>query len=316
MRATRHASRAALLCVALSLAGPPTARATYDPAGPYPALAGATARAAAYDPAGVYIDYGVGGGSDGSRFKSGLQNGFVLDKRGIPKVRYSFGTYYNPAVVARYGLAIIGAYLSTDRYHTARDLGRVRAIAEWLVTNQDRRGRWLFAFNLELRAIGTRVNAPWVSGMAQGVAMSFLTRAFRVTGDARYLTAAARALAPFARSTRRGGVVADLAGEPWYEEYPSVVPSHVLNGFMFSLIGLYDECRWQPRACTLFNVGMRSLRLRIGRFDRGRGSYYYPGRIPVGRDYQSLHVSLLTALTSVRRVPLLERVRRRWAAAL
>lgn len=312
MRAMRQAIRTAVLALTLSVAGPAAARAAYDPAGPYPDLAGAAARTAAYDPASVYVDYG----SSGSSFKSRLQNGLVLDARGIPKVRYRFGTYYNPTVVARYGLAVVSAYISSDRFQTARNLERVRAIAEWLVANQDRRGRWLFGFNLELRAIGTRVNAPWVSAMAQGVAMSFLTRAYRVTRDARYLAAAARALAPFARSTRSGGVVADFAGRPWYEEYPSVVPSHVLNGFMFSLVGLYDECRWQRRACGLFNVGMHSLRLRIARFDRGRGSYYYPGRIPVGRDYHRLHVSLLTALTSVRRVPSLNRVRRRWAAAL
>jgi hypothetical protein len=316
MNATRQAIRAAVLGLALLLAGPHAAGAAYDPAGPYPDLAGPTARAAAYDPAGVYIDYGTGGGSNGSRFKSRLQSGFVLDARGIPKVRYRFGTFYNPTVVARYGLALVSAYVATDRYRTPAHLERVRTIAEWLVANQDRRGRWLFRFNLELRAIRTRVNAPWVSAMAQGVGMSFLTRAFRVTRDARYLRTAERALDPFARSTRRGGVVADFAGRPWYEEYPSVTASHVLNGFMFSLIGLYDECRWERRACALFNAGMRSLRLRIARFDRGRGSFYYPGRIPVGRDYQSLHVSLLTALTSVRRVPALDAVRRRWAAAL
>jgi hypothetical protein len=231
-------------------------------------------------------------------------------------VRYRFGVFYNPAVVARYGLAIASSYMAEPRFHTERDLQRVRTIANWLVRNQGRGGRWLFRFNLALPAVGTRVNAPWVSAMAQGMAMSLLTRAYQLTGDLIYLRVAELALAPFARDTRRGGVVASFGGRPWYEEYPSVRPTHVLNGFMFALIGLYDECRWVPRACRLFDAGMRSLRLRIRYFDRPGGSYYYPRAIPVGRDYHRLHVALLTALTSVRRVPSLNAVRRRWASLL
>src|SRR5207244_9870218 len=124
---------------------------------------------------GTYIDYGIGSGS--SRFQSRLQLGLVLDREGVPKVRYRFGTFYNPAVVARQGLAIASAYIADPRFHTHRDLQRVRTIANWLVRNQDRDGRWLYRFGLALPAVGTRVNAPWVSAMAQGLAISLLTRA-------------------------------------------------------------------------------------------------------------------------------------------
>ena len=305
----------AAAAVVLACACAPAAEAArYDPAGPYPALEGSTARAARYERSGTYVDYGIDSGS--SRFKGRFPNNFVLDREGVPRVRYRFGTFYNPAVVARYGLAIASAYIADPRFHTERDLQRVRTIANWLVRNQDSSGRWLFRFALTLPSMRTRVNAPWVSAMAQGMAMSLLTRAYRLTGDTRYLTAAERALAPFARETRHGGVVTSFAGRPWYEEYPSVRPTHVLNGFMFALIGLYDECSWVPRACRLLDVGMRSLRLRIRYFDRPGGSFYYPQAIPVGRDYHRLHVALLTALTSVRRVPALDAVRRRWASEL
>jgi heparosan-N-sulfate-glucuronate 5-epimerase len=303
------------VAIVLACACAPAAEgARYDPAGRYPEPEGSSARAAGYERAGTYVDYGSGSG--GSRFKSRLQSGLVLDAEGVPRVRYSFGTFYNPAVVARYGLAIASAYIADPRFHTERDLQRVRTIANWLVRNQDSSGRWLFRFGLALPAVRTRVNAPWVSAMAQGLAMSLLTRAHLLTGDPVYLAVAERALAPFARDTRRGGVVASLAGRPWYEEYPSVRPTHVLNGFMFALIGLYDECRWAPRACRLFDVGMRSLRLRIRFFDRPGGSFPDPGAVPAGRDYHRLHVALLTALTSVRRVPALNAVRRRWASRL
>jgi heparosan-N-sulfate-glucuronate 5-epimerase len=305
----------AAAAVALACGCAPAANAAhYDPTGPYPALDDPTARTAGYQREGTYVDYGIGPG--GGRFKSGLQIGLVLDREGIPKVRYRFGTFYNPAIVARQGLAVASAYIADHRFHTGRQLQRVRTIANWLVRNQDGGGRWLFRFGLSLPAVRTRVNAPWVSAMAQGMAMSLLTRAHRLTGDPIYLAAAERALAPFARDTRRGGVVADFRGRPWYEEYPSVRPTHVLNGFMFALLGLYDECRWVPQACRLFDTGMRSLHLRIRYFDRPRGSFYYPGAIPAGRAYHRLHVALLTALTSVRRVPALDAIRRRWASRL
>lgn len=268
----------------------------------------ATARSAAYDRAGPYVLGSTGLGT------SQLLRGYAFDSRGVPKVRYAFGVHYNPTVIAQYGLSAASRYLAAVGSHDPRDLDRLRRMSDWLVANQDGGGRWLYRFDFSTPSAG-RLRAPWVSAIAQGTAISLLTRAYRITFDRRYLDAAARALGPFARSPARGGVVAGFAGRPWYEEYPSTTPTHVLNGFMFALIGLYDECRFSERACALFATGARSLRARIARFDRRGGSYFAANRVAASPFYHRLHIRLLTAIADVYPSRPLSAMRARWAAA-
>src|SRR5260370_9661573 len=84
--------------------------------------------------------------------------------------------------------------------------------------------------------------------MAQGVAISVLTRAYRITEDSDYLQSATRALLPFTKNVDDGGVRRGFslasgtsAAGNFYEEYPTrSYSAFTLNGFMFALIGLYD----------------------------------------------------------------------------
>ncbi len=75
-----------------------------------------------------------------------------------------------------------------------------------------------------------------------------LVRAYHETGDHQYLESAIRGLQPFTRSVHGDsdkpcGVRTFFLGNrkfPWYEEYPVVPSIFVLNGFIFSLVGLFD----------------------------------------------------------------------------
>lgn len=77
-----------------------------------------------------------------------------------------------------------------------------------------------------------------------------MIRAANHTRDRRFLEAANRALGPFTRLVKSDtsdsnncGVRAhflDQSSLPWFEEYPVIPSVFVLNGFIFSLIGLYD----------------------------------------------------------------------------
>ncbi|PIO56549.1 D-glucuronyl C5-epimerase, partial [Teladorsagia circumcincta] len=93
------------------------------------------------------------------------------------------------------------------------------------------------------RAIAERrlvLDAGWYSAMAQGHALSLLTRAYAATKNASYLVVASKALDLFEKDASAGGVRNKLFGNDWYEEYPTSPGSYVLNGFIYSLIGLYD----------------------------------------------------------------------------
>lgn len=81
-----------------------------------------------------------------------------------------------------------------------------------------------------------------LSAMGQGQAISLLSRAFYHSGGNEvYLNTAYAALKPFKVLSKNGGVLSEFMNlYPWYEEYPTVPPIFILNGFMYSLIGLYD----------------------------------------------------------------------------
>ena len=79
------------------------------------------------------------------------------------------------------------------------------------------------------------------TAIAQGVGMSFLERAYRMTGSVKYRDAALRALIPLETKPIRS----DIRDSVFFEEYPAE-QNHVLNGFMFTLIGLHDLASIAP----------------------------------------------------------------------
>jgi hypothetical protein len=225
----------------------------------------------------------------------------------LPVAVYPFGRYYTPVTIAQYGLQAAANYVvSGRRVHRADAL----LAANWLVRHQRASGGWLYRFPFTVSGFPP-LERGWVSAMAQGQAMSLLWRAYRLRPLAAYRRAALRARRPFEHPIAAGGVVSDFDGVPWYEEYPTQPPSHVLNGYGFSLLGLYDIAPWSGRAAKLFRVGVASLRARVGVFDRAGGSYYLPG-LPASRYYNKVHVDLLTAIDSVRPSPRLRRYRNLW----
>jgi len=256
-------------------------------------LVAATPAAAAYDRDGPYLDYSTM---------------YALGVHGeLPRAQYPFGTFYTPVTVAQYGLQAASNEIATGR---RADRADALLAADWLVRRQRAGGGWRYPFAFTIAGFAP-LRAGWVSAMAQGQAMSLLWRAYRLRPKAAYRRAAVRALRPFLRPVRGGGVVADFDGVPWYEEYPTTPGSYVLNGYLFSLLGLYDVSPWSATARRLFARGVASLRARIGRFDRPGGSYYLPGA-PASGYYNRVHVDLLGAIDYLRPSPRLQRYRARW----
>ena len=253
-----------------------------------------------YEPASYYVDPL----SDRSNIQP---PGIVLGPNGIPLVQYpGIGYHDNPVTAAQYGLWAYGMYLGD---HDAAHRGIVLHVADWLVTNQ-RRGRWFYDFDFYIHDL--TLAKPWSSAMAQGQAMSLLSRAYRLTGEQRYRLSALRALPPLSVAVTEGGLRRCFFGDcarPFFEEYPTTPPSYVLNGFMFTLIGLYDLASIAPksRALSMYAAGRRTLNAALPKYDFGGVATYdlshktVPGRKPepASPDYQAIHVYLLRALDSL-----------------
>ena len=110
--------------------------------------------------------------------------------------------------------------------------------------------------------------------MAQGHGISMMVRAANSLNDPSFWVSAGKALEPFKKRPKDKGV-RNLVFDKyvWYEEYPFEDGLFVLNGFIYSLIGLYDlaESENAPptlkfEATTLFEEGLLSLKVRLARF--------------------------------------------------
>ena len=247
----------------------------------------------------------------------------TLSENGLPVVKYPVVGYRtNPVTIEQYGLWAYGEYVRT---HSPKMRATVLLASDWLVANQ-RDGRWWYAF--DFNHDGWSLKAPWSSAMAQGQAMSLLERAFRLTGKRSYLRTAIRAVKPVETSVAKGGLERCFFGNcglPFYEEYPSDPPSYVLNGFMFTLVGLYDLASVAPgsSAGADFEHGMKTLRTILPRYDYGGIPSYALSQVTIKGQavdpapaYHPVVVYLLNALNSVRPSPILRTYAKRWAATI
>ncbi|VDK45502.1 unnamed protein product [Taenia asiatica] len=191
---------------------------------------------------------------------------------------------------------------------------RLMAAAEWLMENQAQDGSW----RVPAKHAFTRdvyLKPGWCSAMGQGQGISLLVRVSQLTGEKDLLTAAYRALAPFSRSVHLSrspdeacGVRANFLGQstlPWYEEYPAVPSVFVLNGFIFSLIGLYDLSKVASvngsndaaitKASQLLEEGIGTLARVLPLYDSGTGSFYDLRHLSLAHAFRlSPHIERLT----------------------
>ena len=210
-------------------------------------------------------------------FESKANYSAYLDDAGIPMLNYhgTVGLHYNPIAIAQYGL---GNY---NRYHeTSDDQSYKKFIraANWLVENLELNAHgiyvWNHYFDWEYR---DTLKSPWYSALSQGQGISCLLRANQLTGEARYMVAAEKALGSFLVETDRGGVIfRDSEGDLWLEEAIVDPPTHILNGFLWAIWGLYDYYLHTKdiRAKKVYDQGVKTLVKNLSGYDTGFWSLY------------------------------------------
>ena len=160
---------------------------------------------------------------------------------------------------------------------------------------------------------------PWCSALTQSQAASVFVRAHLSTGDARYADLAHGAVRPLL-SERPSDLVSQTAAGPILEEAPGTPASHILNGWIAGLWGLWDVHvgLGDARAGEVFAAGLKSLRAHLHAYDTGWWSRYslYPHALedlakPI---YHRYHVDQLTALHRLTGYEDLEEVALRWAS--
>jgi hypothetical protein len=140
---------------------------------------------------------------------------------------------------------------------------------------------------------------PWISGLAQGTAIQALTRGSQLLGDPKYVEFARGALGAFEKPPPLGVRAPSTSGAGrHYLIYSFSTGLRVLNGFLQSLVGLYDfaDATKDPRAERLFKTGDRAARREIPRYDTGAWSLYASGGSESDLGYHRLVRDFLQSL--------------------
>jgi heparosan-N-sulfate-glucuronate 5-epimerase len=204
---------------------------------------------------------------------------------------------------AQWGLGAFERYLDGEGEEWLR---AARQAAQHLVDIQERGGArdggWIHRVPMPHTF---RLDPPWLSAMAQGEGASLLTRLHLETGEDRFAEAALRALKTMDLPVAAGGTMAELDGQPFLEEYPTEIPSCVLNGAIFAIWGYYDAGHGldDADAKASFERTTTALAELISRFDTGYWSRYdlypHPTRNVATPAYHLLHIRQLTALNDL-----------------
>lgn len=204
----------------------------------------------------------------------------------VPKYYVDTGEeIYFPIGIFQYGLAAYDLYLTT---HDEIYKNKLIACADWAVENQQEDGGWVtFAYN--------KPEAPY-SSMAQGEGVSMLIRAHIVTGDDRYIFAVHKSKEFMLMPIDEGGTT-EYKGEDviFYEYTANPV---VLNGWIFSLWGLYDYCKYfeDEQAAVILQKTLESLKQKLVDYDTKYWSKYDDGKRICSPFYHKLHIAQLDTM--------------------
>ncbi len=199
-----------------------------------------------------------------------------FDENGIPMLNYhgDIGLQYNPIAIAQYGLGNYNLYMENNedtRYW------KFLTVADWLVKSLEPNTKgipvWHHYFDFEYR---DTLKAPWYSGLAQGLGISVLLRAHDETGNEKYVQAANDAFKSIRTHVEDGGVQFKDDDDIWLEEYIVDPPTHILNGFIWGLWGVYDMAVYQSNneARDLFNRFSKTIIKNLHCYDNGFWSLY------------------------------------------
>lgn len=224
-----------------------------------------------------------------------------FDAQAIPLVPLDGELHYIPVTIAQYALGNYDQYIMTGQSEFREVLIRC---ADWFVANLVQLTSlvwgWQHAYDNHVYGL----KKPWLSALAQGQALSVLARAYQETHQRDYLEIGNKALRAFFVPVADGGLVAKLAGEDFYEEYPSPIPSYVLNGFIFALWGLRDFqlVSASSEAFERYQTGLETLRRHLPEYNMGLLAWscydLYPFQVAniTSIFYHKLHIQQLLAL--------------------
>ena len=239
-----------------------------------------------------------------------------LDPNGIPRAWYRVtGAVYWPSYIAWYGLIQLGHYLRRgDEANLSAFLKQVSWLEENAVVRNDGAVVWPMNFDYPNGAV--LLKAPWISAHTQGLVISALIRAWRLTKRPELLELLKNSAKVFELDVEDSGVRVSLDGRTLYTEIPGGPLPGIMDGFMTSLIGLYDLYveTGEPVVGRLFEEGIAGLKYALPRWDYASKWSWYGCRAYLSPPaYHNLNCLLLEVLAHLSQEPRLAEYAKRWS---
>jgi heparosan-N-sulfate-glucuronate 5-epimerase len=223
----------------------------------------------------------------------------ILDETGVLySNRYKgYPPVYHPTAIAQYALARWNVYLATG---DEQDRQAFMTQAYWLVSHESRFANGAGGWLLPYASFDYNTPVSWLSALTQGNGISVLTRAYQITHEEAFLEVARRAVRTYELDILDGGVSTAIGETGVFFEEDAVYPaSHVLNGYIFALFGLYDyiAITGDSQIAALIQRSLAALHTLIDQFDTGYWSRYeLLHKVLAPRFYHDQHSVLLEAL--------------------
>jgi len=155
-----------------------------------------------------------------------------FDTHGVPYTNYKWvGRQVNPFFITWWGLANLRR-------------GRIETFdksIDWLHRHaRERKGARVWEYDFDWVEGYAILEAPWISAISQGLAISALIRSWRRYGRHHDLELAESAAEIFWEDIRKGGLLDVSEIGIFLEEYPAKPFPRVLDGFCFALLALHD----------------------------------------------------------------------------
>lgn len=209
-----------------------------------------------------------------------------IDINDLPKTLLPNGKTIDFSIaIFQYGLGAYDIYIETRKKEY---LKRFYNAVEWAVKNQQKNGSWN-TFEYE-----NTVN-PY-SSMAQGEGASLLLRAFVESKNIKYKKCAYNAIKFMMKDVKNNGCTSYNDGDVILKEFPN--KPAVLNGWIFSLFGLYDLLLIEnnQEIKKFYNNSIITLTKMLPKYDLKYWSKYDLGKKIASPFYHRLHVELLKVL--------------------
>jgi len=246
-----------------------------------------------------------------------IGKGILIDEAGVPFYDYGYtcgvyiGIQRNPVIVSQQALKYWDEFQNGDEKSEILFLN----CSDWLVDNAVQRDNctvWEYKFPWPDR----NQTPPWISGMAQGLGIQVLARAYNITGDQKYLKIAKSSLRSFFIEVENGGVTYKdpETGGWWYEEYPNPDNGRVLNGFIYALLGIHEyyEGTDDKNAKYLFDKGIIELKNHLSDYDTGEWTYYDQVGNIADIGYHHIHVKQMAQLYEITHDPIFKEYHQKW----